>query len=168
MSAEKSSEQILIEKRVVEWWNDPEDNYRGERAELRRCRTITEVIFTPGYHRLRNKLLGTKWHNNEGLAIVAGILAHVKNDEKSIKFVESMARPKEIGGDKARVSGLRFRRLLKCEDYDDRFIHLIRIVNLLDKKVHITDLANNIYWWNERTRKEWAFTYYKIAPANTD
>jgi len=157
-------EKTLFEEKVREWWNSLKEKHRGERAELRRCRSLTAAIFTPGYHRLRRKLAGTKWNNDKKLVTVAMVLAHVKEDT-GLKFVDSMAQPKEIGSDTPKVSGLRFRRLLKCNSHEELCIHLIRIVHLL-KNVHITDLAKDVYWWNDnKIRQDWAFKYYEKAPS---
>ena len=42
---------------------------------------------------------------------------------------------------------------------------MIRLVRLLGGSVDIVSLANGIYWWNERTKKEWAYAYYENAPS---
>jgi CRISPR system Cascade subunit CasB len=77
-----------------------------------------------------------------------------------------MAMPKS-GSTNARVSGLRFRRLLKVQNNSDLFEPLIRVVRMLDGNVNISSLANSIYWWNDFTRKDWAFAYYDKAPDET-
>ena len=63
------------------------------------------------------------------------------------------------------MSGLRFRQLLKIEDPDKLYTTMIRLVRLLGGSVDIVSLANGIYWWNEHTKKEWAYAYYENAPS---
>jgi CRISPR system Cascade subunit CasB len=38
------------------------------------------------------------------------------------------------------------------------------MVHLVDDSANVADLAGSIYWWNERTKKDWAFAYYSTAP----
>jgi CRISPR system Cascade subunit CasB len=157
---------------LIDWWKELDTN-RGDRAQLRRCHSPLEVAFTPVYHRLRITLMKHGVGNDEKLkiALIAGILSHLKKDTSKESFTrpfpEQMAVPSKSDGKKARVNNFRFQRLLKIKD-DDRdklYETLIRIVHLIDYEVDIPSLANGIYWWNERTKKEWAFAYYEHAPS---
>jgi len=151
-------------KILFEWWESLDKN-RGERAQLRRCGNLTEVAFVPSYHyRLLNKLGRVANVSREKLAAVAGILSHVKKHDGKDSFAEQMATPKTGDGKKARVSDLRFRRFLKNEDYEELFPAVIRIVRMLDGKANIFNLANDVYWWKDRTKKKWAYKYYAKAP----
>jgi CRISPR system Cascade subunit CasB len=151
-------------KTLMEWWSQLEEA-RGDRAELRRCKKIVDVIFTPSYHKLRLRLLSIGFVRQESLALVAGVLSHVKDHNGNSEFAKQMASSKN--GDKACVSGLRFRRLLAIRDDDDEnvFQSLIRTVALIGGTANIYSLANSAYWWNERTKKQWAFDYYSTAPS---
>ena len=147
---------------LVEWWGGLE-RARGDRAALRRCRSAQEIAFVPAFHRLRHNLSRIAPVDAEKLAVVAGILSHVRKNDYSLRFAQQMATSKD-GGDRARVSGLRFRRLLKIEGRDDLYGAIVRIVRLLDGSVNIASLADGVYWWNERTKNNWAFDYYDRAP----
>ncbi len=144
-------------------WYYELNNARGDRAELRRCHTVMEVAFNPAFHRLR---LNLNQFNPESLALVSGVLAHVKNNDTSKHFAAQMATPKH-GNVNARVSELRFRRLLKIQDQSELFGAMIRIVRLLDGNVNIPSLATGLYWWNELTRKDWAYAYYDTGLKET-
>ena len=148
---------------LATWWHWLDDN-RGERAVLRRCRTLNEVAFSPAYHRLRSAVSRFGFVDDDGLALVAGLSARIKSDIGSGGIAEQMATPKS-GGDakKARVSGLRFRRLLKVREREDLFSPMIRVVTLLGESVNIQSLAQGVYFWNDITRKQWAFDYYSKA-----
>lgn len=146
---------------LIAWWRSLSDN-RGDRAELRRCGTLTEVVFTPAYHRLRQAVCRYGAVYDDGLAAMAGLAAKVKNDNAGLTLAEQMATKK---GDSARVSGLRFRRLLKMKDREDLFIALGRVIALLGGSVNLQSLAQSAYFWNDRTRKQWAFDYYSKAPS---
>lgn len=147
---------------LIKWWQEL-DKARGERAALRRCHETAEVVFIPSFHRLR---WGLSQFKPESLAVIAGVIAHVKNNDDSAHIAAQMAKPK-TGSDTSRVSELRFRRLLKIKDRDELLGAMIRIVRLLDENVNISSLADSIYWWNENVRKDWAYEYYENASKET-
>jgi len=144
------------------WWQSLNDN-RGDRAELRRCSTLAEVAFTPAYHKLRLAVGKFGSVNADGLALVAGLAARMKSDVRGDALAEQMATGKSDGS--ARVSGLRFRRLLKIKERDDLFTAMGRVVALLGGTANLQSLANSVYFWNDRTRKQWAFDYYTKSPS---
>ncbi len=146
---------------LLEWWTELEQN-RGDRAALRRCASLTEVVFLPIYHRLRMELLCLGRVDDEGLALVVALAARVKSHAGGESVAAQMAAPKVPGGP-SKVSDLRFRRLLRMKTRADLFPALSRMVALLGGTVNLLSLANSAYWWNERTRKEWAFDYYSSA-----
>ena len=146
---------------LLEWWKNLDEN-RGKRADLRRCHNIDEVAFTPSFHSLRKELSEFRI-NQEALAAIAGVLSHVKSSDTNLSPPAQMSTPKP-GSQKVAVSDLRFRRLLTIDDRNELFTTMIRIVRLLDGRVNIFDLANSIYWWNERTKKQWAYDYYENIP----
>jgi CRISPR system Cascade subunit CasB len=150
---------------LLAWWKGLESD-RGERASLRRASITMEVAFSPAYHRLLGRLQEQSGPvNREALAAVAGLATHVKSHTDSGgSLAKQMATPK-AGGSGARVSGLRFRRLLAVSERDELYPLLIRVVRLLDGNVNLLSLANAVYWWNENTRKQWAYDYYSTAPA---
>lgn len=148
---------------TLEWWREMQQD-RGARAELRRAKTPTEVILTPAYHDLRYRLMPAGWRNDTALAVAAAVLAQVEIHDGKAPFAAQLAAPSGKGGDKARVSGLRFRRLLQHRTPEELMGPLIRAVRLLDKSANVTDLADGIHWWGDRKRREWAFAYYAKNP----
>ncbi|MCO5383529.1 MAG: type I-E CRISPR-associated protein Cse2/CasB [Methanosarcina barkeri] len=152
-----------VSKVLIDWWEELDEN-RGDRAVLRRCRNTTEVVFSPAFHRLRLKLSQIADINSNSLALIAGILSHVKTHDNCAKFATQMATPKTESSN-ARVSGLRFRRLLTIKDTDELFGSMIRIVDLLDGNLNIYSLADDLCSWDdEETKKQWAYNYYENAP----
>ncbi|HOX57832.1 MAG TPA: type I-E CRISPR-associated protein Cse2/CasB [Verrucomicrobiota bacterium] len=151
---------------LLAWWVELEQN-RDERASLRRARSPQDVAYCPSFHRLLNQMRGQGYplgvEGATALAVVAGVIAHVKAHTADASVAENMATPKMPGGG-ARVSGLRFRRILVVPDRDELYPHLVRIVRLLGGSVNLVSLANAAFWWNERTKKEWAYKYYATAP----
>jgi CRISPR system Cascade subunit CasB len=147
---------------VVRWWAWLNENPR-ERALLRRCHTPQDVAFTRGYARLRADLLAHGNVNNEALALVAGVLAHVReNTGDAIRspapIAVQMAAGK-MGSETPTVSDLRFRRLIAARGPDDLYPAMIRAVRLLGLAAHVPSLAKGLYWWNDLTRQTWTFAY---------
>lgn len=147
---------------LIAWWQSLSDN-RGDRAELRRCSTLAEVAFTPAYHKLRLSVGKFGQVHADGLALVAGLAARVKSNVTADTLAEQMATGKSDG--LARVSGLRFRRLLKIKDREELFTAMGRVVALLGGAVNLQSFANSLYYWNDKTRKQWAFEYYTKSPS---
>ena len=145
---------------LVVWWREL-DNNRGERAALRRTAALAEVAFSPAYHRLRLAVGRFGAVDYEGLALVVGLAARVKIDGEGSTIAEQMATGKVDGS--ARVSGLRFRRLLKVKEHEALFISMTRIIALLGGNINLQSLAQSVYFWNDITRKKWAFEYYSKA-----
>ena len=116
-----------------EWWKGLEHD-KGERAVLRRSSSPAAVVFSPAYHRLLNQLRQRGYGViPEALAAVAGLAAHVKEDIGSDKtLAQQMASPKS-GENRAKVSGLRFRRMLTVTQHDELYHLLIRVIRLLDR-----------------------------------
>lgn len=147
-------------KTLHQWWQGLEED-RASRAMLRRCSTLDEVTLSPVYQRFYRFMLACNWPadaahwQNDKLAAIAGLLAHVKTDDTqrlSLKMSES-------DGDKPLVSELRFRDLLKVDSTDDLFVSLRRALPLVGHQVSIHQLARDVYWWNDDTKKQWAYSY---------
>lgn len=151
------------QKVLVDWWQGLEQA-RGDRAELRRAATPTEVAFCPSFHRLLQSLRRFSSPVPASLAVAVGVLAHVKTHDASKVLAAQMATPK-TGSDRARVSGLRFRRLLQIPDREELYQPLIRTVRLLGGQANIFSLADDVYFWGENVRKNWAYAYYETAPS---
>lgn len=143
-------------KKLKEWWSDL-DNKKGERAELRRAKSINEVLLLPCFYRslqnLQTNLEGHKdlWQSQEQWAMILGLLSHIDEIDETKSLARQMA-DKEF-------SELRFRRLIQC-DRDELYISLIRIIRLLKKRVNLYDLANSCYFWGDAIKQKWMFDYF--------
>ncbi|MHC1625777.1 MAG: type I-E CRISPR-associated protein Cse2/CasB [Methanoculleaceae archaeon] len=144
---------------IVDWWRSLE-KMRGGRADLRRCRTPEEVFFVPEYHHLLSLVRPFGKPKLEEMAIIAGILSHVKDNDESAPVAEQMAQIKGAG-DSPLVSETRFRRLMQITSPEELYPAMIRLVRHLGGVVNIPDLVKSLYWWNDKTRKRWALVYYE-------
>lgn len=157
-SLEKNPEACQV---LLDWWKDL-DNNRGDRAGLRRCHNTVDIVFNPVYHKLWLNLNKLGFRNRDSIALIAGVLANVKSHQGGESFPAQMANVKD--GSNPQVSGLRFKRLLKVKDKEEFFSSIVRIVKLMDGNVNVCNLANSLYWWNDITKKEWAYSYYEKTP----
>ncbi len=151
---------------IHEWWEKLEDN-KGERAELRHVCKPLDALLLPQTIRFINVLLPGVRNNEQMLRLgaIAGVLSHVKQ-AGGMHPARAMATPRD-GGGAAPVSEARFRRLLACEDLDELYVSLIRLLPLVGNQAHITALASAIYWWKKGRdfmRYEWAREYFGNAP----
>jgi len=150
---------------LLEWWRVSLEQHRGDRAALRRAATINEVLFNPSFHRLRRVMRGTRWTNPQKLALVAALVARIRENRSSATFPSQLGKP-ESGNDKSPLSGLRFRRLLQVQAHEPEELlqTLSRAVALLGGEANLCNLAESVYWWNDGVRRQWAFDYYDANP----
>jgi len=169
---EVAPEKISPPETAQRWWAEltqptesGQRSHRGELAELRRCKTLDEVLFARPYHVLYYRTAAAaaaagRADNRLRVAAMAGVLAHLKGDVASSRgFAAYLAMPKE-GRQGPRVSELRFQRLMKEKSLDEFYPALLRIIHLVGEKAPVRDLVEGIYFWSESRRREWTFAYY--------
>ncbi len=143
---------------LLRWWQCLDDD-RGGRAALRRAPDITAVVMLPAFQQLHRRLLAAGWPTdawrNDHLAAAAGLLAHVKQHQPQALPVAMSQRD----GDKARVSPLRFTRLLESPDIDALFTGLRRALPLLQHQADVLALATDVVNRGDAVKKRWAYGY---------
>lgn len=168
----KDAEKMLALCEV--WWRT-QDERRSEQAALRRCTGLADVQLTPGYHRLRAWLSDESLTaSRERLAAAVGLLAHVKK-ESDTSFplrLAGLSDDKKNPKDRhPKLSGLRFRRLLAIEDWDERYRALIRALRFVSGELNVRQFAQDLLFWISKgtntTLHKWAEAYYTAAPSAT-
>lgn len=159
-------------KALTAWWHWLDEN-RGERAVLRRAASADDILLTPAFARFL-EFMPDRWRTPTNLfdsAMVAGLLARVKEDDRKNTFAKALALPKQ-GGSKAAMSELRFLQLQKSRDPDEFFLRVSRAIALLGGRAHILSLADGILHWlfehrhvidrepTKRLAVRWATDYY--------
>lgn len=160
-----------------EWHADLVQQYRrGDRARLRRARTIEDAALEPAFHRLLRRLgLSPAGDGEErraepadlsALAAVAAVAAMAGRDAE-LALGTHLGRPKP-GSSAAPVSEARFRRLLAAGELEHRFDVLRRILPLLgggsDAAADLVELAGVLCDWTAWRRRQLAYDYYAVAP----
>ena len=155
----KFEEDSYVGETLLEWWQKLEDR-RGDRADLRRAASVTDVAKLPAYQRLYARLDPVREctpHEQDRLAAVVGLLAHLKvASEQSLPQAMS-ERPQD--SDRNPVSELRFRRLLDSPDIDALFTGLRRVLPLIEHKADLLKLAGDVFYWGDKVKKRWAYDY---------
>jgi CRISPR system Cascade subunit CasB len=146
---------------------------RGDRARLRRAGTIEDAAMAPAFHRLLHRLgLGPTAGSDAAapappqladLAAVAALTAAVDTDDPAAPLGRTFGRSRE-GSTSPRVSPARFRRLLESEDREQRFNALRRLIQLVEKRADLAEIAGVVCNWTPARRRRLAYDYYATAP----
>ncbi|WP_061250254.1 type I-E CRISPR-associated protein Cse2/CasB [Leptospira alstonii] len=144
---------------IIDWWNDL-NLQTGDRAALRKCSNALDTLRIPYTHRLISALrrVGFDFFPDK-IGAIAGLLSHIQEDNP-ISFAGNMAQKE---GERPVVNEIRFRRILEYSDIlsEELFYqNMIRIVKNLKKKANLLDLSLSLYYWNQKTKKDWAYAYY--------
>jgi CRISPR system Cascade subunit CasB len=146
---------------LQQWWTDLQER-NGDRAELRRAKTVNDVMLLPVFHRacVRFKPFFNEEEQWElRLAAVLGLMAHIRHTNPE----QALAR--QMAGSPPVVSELRFRRLLQ-RDRADLYVSMIRVLRMLGNQANLHDVANSVYYWGDHVKRDWAFAYFPNTPEN--
>ena len=157
----KDDEQEPL-KKWFEWIHA--EKQRGERARLRRCGTLYEVLRQRGFYRLCLPLPRLESYSLTGLALVAGLLVWVKTPVETT-LPELLGK----GADKPVFSELRFQRLLASDNPEDFFQSMRRAIIQGGEKANPIELADEIFHWYQQTKhpdwyqgqRQWQYRFAK-------
>lgn len=162
-------------------WRKSIDEKPGERARLRRAESPDDVLLLEAFFNFLQRM-PEEWSEPAHLpaaALIAAVLAHANmhemNQYEATSFAAQLATAKD-GGEKPRMSELRFQQLQKSHDPTEFLRRLVRAVKMLDHNVNLFSLANDILHWMHEYRKgvdrnpqkrlafNWASDYYRALP----
>ena len=142
----------------LEKWRLDLQDHKGERAAFCRAKGISEIILLPDFHyvlhRFRNFFSKEK-HWEDQTAAVLGLLSHIRETED-----ETLAKQMAGDGESPPVRELRFRRLIQTGNRENLYKALIRILRMLKNRANPYDLANSVYYWGPKVKKDWAYDYF--------
>ncbi|MCS6944995.1 MAG: type I-E CRISPR-associated protein Cse2/CasB [Sutterellaceae bacterium] len=141
---------------LLYWWRRLEQN-RGERAELRRCANLLQVMQTEAFHAARLRLMAAGLSEADSrkprLPAIVALAAHVKGlSDQSVPETFS-------SGDRPAVSPQRFRQILETASDDELFARLRRVLPLVDSAINLRALAADVWHWGDNVRKRWVYDY---------
>lgn len=154
----------LAEINTLQKWHRHLDDNRGDRARLRQAERAEDILLTDAFFSFLQRM-PEGWRERMPMltsAAVAGLLSHVKKDRQALSrgyqpkdknkqkniasFAEQLATPAK--SKKPPMSELRFQQLQKSLTTDDFYRRILRAIRLLDGKVNIPSLANDIIHWH--------------------
>lgn len=144
-------------------WHAKVASWPAERARLRRCTTVDEAAFGPAFQSLLAGAQPAGFGNPERLLGIAALGPLVRSIDTKNSFATQMAKPRQ--GDRPPITDLRFRRLIRTTHVADAYPLLRRTIQAMDGQVNLLDLASGLYWWNDDTKKQWAYDYYAALPS---
>jgi CRISPR system Cascade subunit CasB len=172
-------------------WHGSLDSNRSDRARLRRSESPEDILLTDTFFHflkhmpedfpkgsLKNKRNFSESQRLYVAALMAGLLSHVKPNNEALSFAKQLA-----GASKSStpMSELRFRQLLRSLSIEDFYRRMIRAIRLVDNKVNIISLANDIIQWfweyeqielnlqpTKRLAVRWATDYFTSSSKNSD
>ncbi|AEG68386.1 type I-E CRISPR-associated protein Cse2/CasB [Ralstonia solanacearum] len=159
---------------------------RGDRAGLKRCGGMAELLTEGATFQLAERLLSLESAKErarfaddyDAVVLVAGVLSHVSQDRANGKSV--IAGLGRSGRDATpKLSEIRFRRLLQGRDLDDFYRQLVRVVQLAERTADVAQLADDaLAWCRERShatvtpshgvRFRWARDYYLASAESAE
>jgi len=153
------------EQKALQRWHHWLDDNRGDRARLRRAERPEDILLTDAFFHFLEQM-PEDWRERMPIftsGAVAGLLAHVKEDRQTLSkgyqpkdknkprniasFAEQLATPAK--SKKPPMSELRFQQLQKSRTTDDFYRRVLRAIRLLDGKINIPSLANDIIQWHQ-------------------
>lgn len=148
--------------KAVKDWHGELDKRRGQRAELRRAKTPTEVVCAPAYHRGFAAFLATQGyplgdHDLRRLAPAAGLLAHVTTLAEQGHFARQLAASQKGSQE---VRDQRFKKLMAIDDHDELYVMLRRLIRYFDGHAHMQSLVTGVYFWGDGVKRQWAMNYF--------
>ncbi|WP_372023426.1 type I-E CRISPR-associated protein Cse2/CasB (plasmid) [Tistrella mobilis] len=152
-----------------EWWRDnlrPQietGSIRGFRARLRRADHPFEALADHRVIALHGMLdqRPDQPLNPRTLAVLVQLLAMVEADQP-----QRIARAFGTG-EPARLSPLRFQRLIHSADRTELTLGLRRALPLVGNSCNVAALAQDILYWGEEVRIRWCFDYFGKTPPET-
>lgn len=168
-----SEESESVGFTCLNWWNglhpkfDKESEaiiHRGDPATLARLRrSTTPLVALQQSEVIRLAIkLGCSENDTEMLArvgAIAGVLAHVKTNEKSQSIAKALGPQKkdELGA----MSVLRFRNLLAASNSESLMREMRHTIKLLKGNVNVYELATAMYYWGDKERTKWTYNYWQ-------
>jgi CRISPR system Cascade subunit CasB len=152
--------------KAVRWWQalqpDPPRNPgdRAALARLRRAGRVGDAMMDPAVMALFRQVGADHPGDLPDIALLAAVLAHVREDVRGAAAARLVGPDRPEAPETARMSPLRFRRLLDAATPDERLIAFRRMVALADGALPVRDLALSLLRWNDRCRQRWTYDYW--------
>lgn len=140
---------------ILRWFGTLHSEHkRAERAQLRRCRTLHDVMWHREYYALQQHLDAENIHtrssdvrgseDEEALAAIVSLLAHAKQHQTNAQLGRQLAGGSSHGRG---LSDMRFRRLLATQTTAELLPHARRALHMLEGTVDVRELTRIVAAW---------------------
>ena len=174
MTNEPEREPERLGQIGLRWWAShvqPKDDTaaaKRTRAALRRVVAPVDAISVEAVHALERKLAEAEHslRRTPGrLTLLAVALGHVKEHRQGHRAALTFGEPV---GERRRLGAIRFEALMRATDPDDLMRPLVRALAVVDGRVDVAALANDLFYWSDAVRTRWCFDYYGAPAAAPD
>jgi len=133
------------------WWSSLQPHeFNGRRtpgdraaiARLKRASSLLEALDEPATFDLFHKLGFSRDTDLGRAALVAAVLAHVREDRRSERVAASIGDPRGGAESTPLITPLRFKRLMSAREPDDLLIAFRRVIAILGRTANVKDLAH--------------------------
>ncbi len=160
---------------ALAWWRamqpDPETRRPGDRAalaRLRRCTSVAEAMQDPASIALFRRAGSSNPDDLPTIALAASVLAQVRKNAPGVPVARQIGPDDPDHPETARMSPLRFRRLLETATPDERLIAFRRLVAFAEGTLDLRDLAAALLGWTEERRRRWVYDYWDAGRPAAD
>ena len=136
---------------------------RAALARLRRCSTVAEAMQDQLRDLLFRRCGATGPNYLPAIGLAAAVLAHLRQDQSTQKVARQVGPESPEKPGTALLKPLRFRRLMEATTYDERLTVFRRLIVLAGGTLNLTDLADALLDWSERTRLRWVYDYWNAG-----
>lgn len=154
---------------AAQWWRGLQPNFtngernpQADRAALARLRRadLTAAMQEPATLELFRTLHRHRPEALPEIALCAATLASVREDDERFHAARQLGAPPGDPDVRARMSPLRFQRLIASQTLEERLTALRRAVALAGGTINVRELAAACLDWSEARRNRWIFEYY--------
>jgi len=162
---------------AASWWREmqpdpaemqpgPPKGRPGDRAalaRLRRCATVAEAMQDPATIALFRRCGATGPDDLPVIGLAAAVLAHLRQDQPAQRVARQIGPDSPEKPETALLKPLRFRRLMEATTDDERLTAFRRLIALAGGALNLTDLADALLNWSERTQRRWVYDYWNAG-----
>lgn len=136
-----------------------------DRAELKRCHTLNDVVLHPAFWRTKFALINSDCTpGEEQLALTLAVISHVKPEDVSSSSGMSLATlmaQRNQGTNRPLISEARFQKLLRHNKRTTLFREILQCVRALPTdRIAFEAIVHPLWFWGDNQKKDWVRDYY--------
>ena len=153
----------------LNWWrvltNKDIGRSRADLARLKRVNLVADALVIHSVHDLNKSLADEGCDMRrcpDKLALITVALAQIK-ESNNLRLAQIMGQ-----GNQKLLSEIRFDRLIRIQEPAELAVQLRRALAVVGHRANVARLAQDLFYWNDKTRAAWCFDYYGASSATTE